>query len=179
MVTNLLEQTEKYCIHWHHGQKRKYTNEPYHTHPQAVCAILKAYGVEDEEVLAAALLHDVVEDCGVKEQELKDLFGDRVAKLVMEVTDVSLPIHGNRAKRKEMDREHLAKASDRGKLIKCADTLHNTSSIVAHDKNFANVYIKEKLALMPLIRVDHHLWYVTNSIINECADRLEIKKDRV
>ena len=58
------------------------------------------------------------------------------------------PEDGNRAKRKAIDRDHVAKASRYGKVIKLADLIDNTRSIVEHDPNFAKVYLKEKEALI-------------------------------
>ena len=65
----------------HDGMLRKGTNVPYITHPMEVAAIVSVL-TDDEEILAAALLHDVMEDCGVTEQELSLRFGARVAYLV-------------------------------------------------------------------------------------------------
>ena len=66
----------------HDGMLRKGTNIPYIVHPAEVAAIA-ATMTEDENVLAAALLHDVMEDCGVTQAQLVQQFGERVAQLVI------------------------------------------------------------------------------------------------
>lgn len=134
----------------HRKQRRKYTNEPYVEHCENVALILVKHGLRDEEVFAAAMLHDVLEDTEVTEAELRDAFGDRVTQLVLEVTDPVL--EGNRAVRKLAAREHLARSSPEGASIKLADLIDNTSSIATHDPNFARVYLQEKEALLEVLR---------------------------
>lgn len=154
------------CVEWHGEQKRKYTGEPYFLHPLAVAKTVSCF-TDDEEVIIAALFHDVLEDTPVKPDYIAGMFGNEVLKLILEVTDVSKKEDGNRAVRKAIDNEHLSKASYYGKLIKLADSRDNTSTIVAYDKNFAKVYIAEKKVLMPLIKIDHELWYHTNALIDK------------
>jgi (p)ppGpp synthase/HD superfamily hydrolase len=134
----------------HAGQTRKYTGEPYIVHPRAVADIVRTVA-HDEAMIAAALLHDVVEDCGVGLIEIQDAFGPDVAELVAWLTDVSIPSDGNRAARKAVDREHIAKAPARAQTIKLADLIDNTKTIVARDPNFAKVYCREKEALLDVL----------------------------
>lgn len=132
------------------GQKRKYTGEPYIVHPIEVMKNVMSVP-HTPEMLAAALLHDVLEDTPTKVGTLRKLFNKGVVDLVLEVTDVSKPSDGNRAVRKALDRDHLAKASAQGQTIKLADLLNNTSSILQHDQEFAKVYLKEKQALLEVL----------------------------
>ena len=142
----------------HVGQVRKYTGEPYVVHPIAVAEIVKSVS-HTPEMVAAALLHDVMEDCGVMVWDLERDFGDEVAGLVFWLTDFSVPTDGNRARRKEIDREFIAKAPAAAKTIKLADLIDNTRSIREHDPNFWRVYRHEKLALLEVLREgDATLW---------------------
>lgn len=134
----------------HGEQKRKYTGEPYIHHPMEVANIVMGV-TQDREVIAAAYLHDVIEDTHFGYTDLLIRFGSRVAKLVQEVTDQSKPSDGNRAKRKAMDRDHLAKASPEAQTIKLADMISNTPSIMAYDRAFAKVYIPEKRLLLGVL----------------------------
>jgi (p)ppGpp synthase/HD superfamily hydrolase len=102
-------------------------------------------------VVAAAVMHDVVEDTPVGEAELRKEFPKLVVDLVMEVTNKSKPSDGNRAVRKEIDRQHLASASWWGKAIKLADLIDNTASIIEHDPSFAKVYLPEKVKLLEVM----------------------------
>ena len=88
--------------------------------------------MDDPEVQAAALLHDVVEDTPVSIKDIEDVFGPRVAALVGDLTDVSKPEDGNRAT-KGADRQHTAKASPDAKTVKLADLISNGKSIIKDD----------------------------------------------
>lgn len=132
----------------HGEQKRKYTNEPYWHHPWDVACILIGAGISDLEMIVAAILHDVVEDTDFTIKDIKDRFGNEVGILVDWLTDTSSPADGNRAARKAIDRERLAKAPNRVKTIKLADLIDNSKSIIEHDERFSRVYIAEKKQLL-------------------------------
>jgi (p)ppGpp synthase/HD superfamily hydrolase len=138
------------AIESHHGQKRKYTGEPYIVHPMNVVEILFAIteGNCTSDMIAAAWLHDVLEDTETSPSLIKMLCGDGVLKLVEELTDKSKPKDGNRAARKKIDREALWAASEEAQIIKCADMISNAHSIFEYDKDFWKVYVKEKLDLL-------------------------------
>lgn len=139
-------------------QRRRYTNEPYIAHPIAVAEIVKSVKHTDEMV-AAALLHDTVEDTDTSVKDIQREFGDEVADLVFWLTDVSKPSDGNRAKRKQMDLEHIAKAPAAAKTIKLADLLDNTLTIRERDPDFWRVYRHEKLRLLEVLKQgDKTLW---------------------
>jgi (p)ppGpp synthase/HD superfamily hydrolase len=99
-------------------------------------------------MIAAAILHDTVEDTEVTIEQISQEFGDDIAMLVYWLTDKSQKSDGNRKVRKAIDRQHIAEAPDDAQIIKLADLIDNTSSIVAHDKRFAQVYLDEKEALL-------------------------------
>jgi guanosine-3',5'-bis(diphosphate) 3'-pyrophosphohydrolase len=151
---NLVDRARNFAANAHAGQVRKYTGEPYINHPIEVAHILAKAGFGGD-VLIAALLHDVVEDCGISPDEIEREFGAEVRDLVLEVTDVSKPSDGNRAIRKELDRQHIAQASYGGKSIKLADLISNTGTIVERDPSFAKVYLREKRALLEVLSDGH------------------------
>jgi len=146
----LVEKAKIFATKAHKGQVRKYTGEPYIVHPIEVAEIVARHN-GSQEMIAAALLHDVVEDTSTTIEDIRSKFGNAVAMLVDDLTDVSKPEDGNRAVRKAMDREHTAKASAAAMVIKAADLISNSKSILEHDKNFAKVYIKEKSALLDVM----------------------------
>jgi guanosine-3',5'-bis(diphosphate) 3'-pyrophosphohydrolase len=149
------------------GQTRKYTLDPYIVHPGAVADIVRSVP-HDEAMLAAAWLHDTVEDAGVTLGELRARFGADVADLVGWLTDVSKPSDGNRAARKAIDRQHTAGAPPRAKTVKLADLIHNSASILAHDPKFAVTYLREKRALLDVLRDgDPTLWAEADRIVRE------------
>lgn len=132
------------------GQLRKYTNDPYIVHPAEAVQIVSTVPHTDA-MLAAAWLHDVVEDTDVTIETVREKFGDEVADLVGWLTDVSKPEQGNRAVRKAIDREHTAAAPAEAQTIKLADLISNTRSIVEYDKKFAKVYLEEKRLLLDVM----------------------------
>jgi (p)ppGpp synthase/HD superfamily hydrolase len=102
----------------------------------------------------------------IKEARAKCEFGKQVAALVADLTDVSRFEDGNRQARKCIDREHTAKASPDAKTIKLADLIDNTRSIVAHDPDFAKVYLGEKRQLLKVLREgDPVLWKLAFDLV--------------
>lgn len=134
---------------YHGGQFRKFVaDEPYIYHPMHVARIVARVLPEDHEAIAAALLHDVVEDTSATTEMILEEFGPRVAELVAEVTKVSEPEDGNRALRKNMDREHYVKGSPVAQTIKLADIIANTTNFFnGVPVNFMKKYVPEQLAL--------------------------------
>ena len=156
------------------GQRRKYTNEPYFFHPADVAGIVKSVG-GTPGMIAAAYLHDCVEDTQVDMWTIDRMFGHYIGDLVSGLTDVSKPEDGNRAKRKEIDRYHTAMQSAECKTIKLADIISNSKSICEHDKDFARVYIKEKeLLLEVLTEGDPSLYAQAQQIVKDAKKELGI-----
>lgn len=171
-MSALTELAYAYAQFKHRDQKRKYTGDPYFFHCAEVANHLECMHMP-EHVVAAGYLHDVVEDTDATLDDIERIFGKDVAKLVEEVTDVSKPEDGNRAIRKEIDRNHLAKASAWGKTIKLADLISNTHSIVERDLNFAKVYLAEKERLLEILIGGHGYLY------NEARELLEDSKNKL
>lgn len=149
----------------HEGQVRRYTDEPYIVHPVAVAKAV-ATVTDDCDMIAAALLHDVVEDCDVTFGDLYTAeFGFRAIGFVKELTEFSKSNDGNRAFRKELDRRYLSRVTPQSKTIKLADMIHNSVSIIEHSKGFAPIYIGEmELLLCVLKEGDATLWKQANAI---------------
>ena len=102
------------------------------------------------EMLAAAYLHDVVEDTAVKIGTVREFFGPEVADLVWWLSDPELD--GNRATRKAFICTRWMRAPREAKTIKMADIIHNSASIFEHDPKFAPVYAGEAWQLLDAIR---------------------------
>jgi len=132
------------------GQMRKYTDDPYIVHPIRVATTVAKFGGTDE-MIAAAYLHDVVEDTGVSIDDIQDMFGPAVALIVDGLTDVSVPEDGNRAVRKAIDRQHSADARYEAQFVKCADIMDNASDIGDNDPSFNVVYRKEMVLLLEVL----------------------------
>ena len=132
------------------GQMRKYTDDPYIVHPIRVATTVAKFGGTDE-MIAAAYLHDVVEDTGVSIVDIQDMFGTDVALIVDGLTDVSVPEDGNRAVRKAIDRQHSADARYEAQFVKCADIMDNASDIGDNDPSFNVIYRKEMVLLLEVL----------------------------
>jgi (p)ppGpp synthase/HD superfamily hydrolase len=130
----------------HGGQVRRYTGEPYVTHPRDVADRVKVL-TDDEDIIAAALLHDVLEDTDVKPDEIARVTNERVLRIVCELTDVftseAFP-EMNREERKKKEAYRISGISWEAKLVKLADIMDNASTIELADPKFAKVWIKEK-----------------------------------
>lgn len=108
----------------HKGAVRKGTDIPYIVHPMET-AVIVASMTKDPEMIAAALLHDVVEDAGVTEEQLKEAFGQRVTALVMAETEDKTK---SWLERKSATIEHLKQASREEKILALGDKLSNIRS---------------------------------------------------
>jgi len=112
-----------FASHKHRDHRRKNGDVPYINHPLGVADILATEGrVRDAEILAAAVLHDTIEDTDTTYDELFAGFGERVAGVVAELTDdKSLPKH----ERKRQQVAHAGRLSTAARLVKLGDLLHN------------------------------------------------------
>jgi (p)ppGpp synthase/HD superfamily hydrolase len=139
----------------HAGVVRKYTGEPYVEHCKRVAAHVSALGF-DPDVVAAAVLHDVVEDTHISAAVLAAEFGPRVAAFVLEVSKPKIPkAPGNKPIRKAAMREHLAASSYAGASIKLADMIDNSSNVAEHDPVFAAGYLAEMRKILPVLSHGH------------------------
>ena len=149
-MKDIIEKAEQFAVQAHGPQKRKYSGEPYIVHPIEVSQIVRTVP-HTNAMVAAAILHDVIEDTEATYDDVVVNFGVIIADLVNELTDVSKPEDGNRAVRKALDRAHLAKASADAQTIKLADIISNSKDIKENDPSFAKVYIPEMKALLEVL----------------------------
>lgn len=151
-VAEPVQRARTYAMqaHLRIDHRRKVTGQPYEVHLKAVHELVRSV-TDDAQTQAAAWLHDIVEDTTVTIGDLRREFGEAVAQLVGELTDVSRPGDGNRALRKEIDRRHLAAASVRAKTVKLADLIDNCRDICRHQPAFAPVYLQEMAALLEVL----------------------------
>lgn len=150
---NIVQKAQVYAMAAHASVKqlRKYTNEPYIVHPGEVASMVACVPGATQEMVAAAWLHDVIEDTGCTFTDVHMAFGIDITTLVGWLTDVSKPEDGNRAHRKAIDREHTARAPAEAQTIKLADLISNSRSIMEHDPAFAVVYLAEKRLLLEVL----------------------------
>ncbi len=122
----LTAKAEAFAADGHAGQIRNYSGRPYIEHPRAVAALLRVEGFDDE-VLAAALLHDLLEDTETTSAELRERFGERVAGMVDALSDD--PSIEPYERRKDALREKVFDAGPDAIAIYAADKLSNVSDM--------------------------------------------------
>lgn len=126
----ILLRAAAFAAHKHRDQRRKgVAATPYINHPIAVANVLaNEAGITDPVVLAAALLHDTIEDTETSQSELVAEFGPAIGAVVAEVTDDKGLL---KADRKRLQIEHAAHISYEAKLVKMADKICNVRDLVA------------------------------------------------
>lgn len=155
---NLILNAAQFAASAHEGQNRKYghSDRPYITHPARVAGRVATFPGATEEMVAAAWLHDVIEDCGVTAEDLAAKFPLSVIRLVQELTNPSKRHPElNRAQRKAMDLEHIKEVSREAKVIKLADRVDNlteTKDDPQTPADFVELYRAESRALVEALR---------------------------
>lgn len=152
-MEQVLEQVRDFADKAHGKQTRKYSPERYIVHPVRVMEMCRRF-TSSPPVLAAALLHDVLEDTETNKDQmhqfLRTIMNEKDAqqtlRLVSELTDIYTKSNYpqlNRKKRKAREAERLAKTSADAQSIKYADIIDNSQEIATHDVDFADVYLRE------------------------------------
>ncbi|EDL58226.1 HD domain-containing protein [Gimesia maris] len=117
----------------HKSQKRKSSGIPYIAHPMSVCLILMKAGFDDESILAAAVLHDVVEDTELSIEDLETHFSDDVVRYVQEMTEEKETEEGEKRTWPDRKRTHIEvmqQAALGTRAIELADKLHNLEAML-------------------------------------------------
>lgn len=130
MSVAMILKAAQFAAEKHRDQRRKDVEaSPYINHPLALAGVLAVEGgVENSEVICAALLHDTIEDTKTTADELRAIFGDKVTGIVLEVTDDK---NLDKAVRKEEQVRHAPHISPEAKLVKLADKICNLRDILA------------------------------------------------
>ncbi len=176
-MKDLIHRAQAFATKAHQriNHQRKYTKAPYVDH-LAATAKLVASVTSDPETIAAAWLHDTVEDTAVTIQDVQAEFGKHIAELVLELTDISTPSDGNRSSRKTIDLKHLASASPRAKTVKLADLTNNCIDITKHDARFSITYLSEMAALLDVLKGGNtELYALAQKTHTRCAVKLGLK----
>lgn len=154
----ILKYIKDFSDRCHGDQVRKYTGERYIVHPLRVMETVREFN-DDVAVLAAALLHDVLEDTPVKAHEIESALlvvmdADdvrRTLRFVIELTDIYIKKDFprlKRSRRKEKEVQRLSAVSAEAQTIKYADIIDNVTDIVRQDTDFARVYVREAKAML-------------------------------
>lgn len=155
MTENIYDKAKLAAIMAHESinQVRKYSGRPYYTHPLEVAELVSTK-TDDQEVLVAACLHDILEDVAsinptFNRDWMLASFGERVVSIVEELTNKYTKENYpelSRTSRKLLERGRLSMVSDEAKLIKKADLYHNSIEM-DQDDPFTKVWMEEKRML--------------------------------
>ena len=129
--TELLDRAIIFAVHAHAGTERRGKGYPYIVHPMEAVEIVSTM-TADQELLAAAALHDTVEDTDVTLEQLRAEFGDRIAALVADESDVmpeGVSEEDSWHSRKQAAIDRLARASHDAKMVALGDKLSNMRAI--------------------------------------------------
>ena len=163
---SLIKKAYRYALEQHDGVRRK-SGEPYIMHPLAVAQILADTGYESD-IIAAALLHDVLEDCDVTQEELTEIFNQNITDIVYGVTAIKKALDNEDSKTDIDILSDIKLMTDIGfnknrkaLYVKLADRIHNLLTI----EMFSDVKKREKVQntqniLIPLGRENHIFQYV-------------------
>lgn len=133
---NISARAAVFAMRAHEGQYRRGGLIPYFSHPAAVADIVSRYFPGNDEAVAIAFLHDVVEDCGISHDEIAREFGDAVADGVVALSKIpGVPY-----------RAGLLAAPSIVASVKCADIIHNATDIAEIDPEFARRWLPGKTA---------------------------------
>lgn len=130
---HLLERALRLSAGAHAGQSRKGTSLPYVIHPAAVALILARAGFGEDDVLAAALLHDVVEDTDVTLDDLAREFPEPVCEYVAAASEQKLDADGRKRPWRDRKEDHIRQVADAplaARAVVLADKLHNLQSML-------------------------------------------------
>ena len=129
--TTLLDRAIIFAVRAHAGTERRGKGFPYIVHPMEAVEIV-ATMTRDQELLAAAALHDTVEDTDTTVEQIREEFGDRIASLVASESDIvleGLPAEDSWHARKQAAIDRLARASHDAKIVALGDKLSNMRAI--------------------------------------------------
>jgi len=182
-MNEFLERVRDFAATAHGHQMRKFSPEPYIEHPIRVMKTCMDYGC-NAPTLAAALLHDVLEDTEVTRDELHQFLlsqtdnktADEVTNLVVELTDVYVKKDYpklNRRVRKDKEANRLGKTSREAQTIKYADIIDNSLTIVDSDTDFAKKYLLECRSLLKEMKNGNgDLLRKATEIVASCLERV-------
>lgn len=155
--TKMLDRAIVFAVEAHGGTERRGKGFPYIVHPLEAMAIV-ATMTTDQELLAAAVLHDTVEDTEVSVEQLKEVFGERVAAIVDDESDIEVKGESKAESwhvRKEHTLSHLRQSSHESKIVALGDKLSNMRAIARDYATFGDdiwqqFHVKDRAA---------HEWY--------------------
>ncbi len=146
-INPLIKKAGHFARRAHRGQRRKYRGSPYSHHPFRVARAVAAHEIGTSVTVAAALLHDTVEDTAVSHALIEREFGTEVAQLVRELTKLKQPDVSDRRERFQNELTRLEGISREAKIIKLLDRIDNVRESRHVADGFTQRYLVESCQL--------------------------------
>lgn len=175
--SSLVEQAMRFAAVAHRNQRRKASSVPYISHPTSVAMILMRSGFDVPEVLAAALLHDVVEDTEASIEDLRREFPESVCTWVDAVSERKADTVGHKRSWNVRKTEHIAliaEAAFEARAILLADKLHNLATMCFDIENGEDIWRRFGASAADLV------WYhreITSAAFNGEANLRDLFED--
>jgi len=150
-MSNIIVEAQQYAQAAHKGVKRDWGDDDYIEHPTRVARRTGAHDIASKTTVCAAWLHDVPEDTEKTDADIRAAFGHPIADLVKELTNPSKGMKLGRAKRKQIDRDHLATVSREAQVIKLLDRIDNIKDLGQAPDDFKKLYAHESRLLADVI----------------------------
>lgn len=154
----------------HDGQRRKFEGVPFIEHPKAVAALLQSVATATQTEIAAALLHDTVEDTEVTFSDIRDRFGNEVAQIVKELT-TDKEARDKLGKAKYLGWK-MVKMSSKALTIKLCDRYHNVRKIEETPESFRNRYSRETRETLDILFRNRELTDTQKYIANQILEKV-------
>lgn len=176
-ITPLEKLAWEFAKQKHAGQIRKFTGQPYFDgHVQKVNGTVKLY-TKDEATLIAALLHDVIEDCYENKwegyKEIKELFGQEIANIVLELTsDKDTINHQYEGSKTKYLIYKMSNMSQKALTIKLSDRFNNIADAFTASEKFRNSYYRETRAISDVMHT-LKLTYIQRMLLADIDHKLQ------
>lgn len=167
----IVRKAQDFAKEKHKGQIRKFEQKPYYIHPKRVAHILYQFKISRNinKLIAAAYLHDIVEDTDTTLEEIRENFGDLVASIVDEITTDKT--ESQLIGKKEYLANKMLKMSSYALTLKLADRIDNVNKIQWTPDSFKNKYIEETYYIIEKIK-KRRLTNAQKEMINEIENHL-------
>ena len=175
-MENLIQEALDFAKKKHKDQSRKFAEEPYFNHPKRVSEIVKKFKQSHkiQELIAAALLHDTLEDTDTNIKELKEKFGELITSLVIQLTtDEEEKEEKGKLKYLSEKLSDPKKVSSWALVIKLADRLDNVSDPKKVPEEFVDKYVKETREIIKSLEDNRKLSETQLKLINEIKKELK------
>ena len=176
MRMDIVRKAKRFATEKHRGQRSTHYDAPYTNHLRSVISLLRQYGQNGSQVIAAAWLHDTVEKTETTLQDIISEFGDGIGELVYWLTDCDQS-EGNILALTTAWR--LGGAPWDAKLIKLADIIDNGRSIMKHDRAAAPRFVSEKRMVLQRMQLregellrTHPLFHAADMLVRHCRDNV-------